>query len=160
MYSKIASWRWIACLFETCIGCYQNKIQEKVHLFGFIIQFITIHGQYNIKFIKNPSKGTHHLHNLPLRASGRHRHTELWRNAFTFLFRHRNSEDSIGAFAVVVKVKVKQFLFRPVRSLRVAGGSGSQITWQSVQEGGKVVSPTFRQPLHLLPWNIPVTHFY
>jgi hypothetical protein len=28
MYSKISSWRWIACLFETCRGCYQNKIQE------------------------------------------------------------------------------------------------------------------------------------
>ena len=28
MYSKIASWRWITCLFETCRGCYQNEIQE------------------------------------------------------------------------------------------------------------------------------------
>ena len=28
MYSKIASWRWIACLFGTCRGCYQNEIQE------------------------------------------------------------------------------------------------------------------------------------
>ena len=28
MYSKIASWRWLACLFETCRGCYQNKINE------------------------------------------------------------------------------------------------------------------------------------
>ena len=28
MYGKIASWRWTARLFETCRGCYQNKIQE------------------------------------------------------------------------------------------------------------------------------------
>ena len=28
MYSKISSWRGIASLFETCRGCYQNKIQE------------------------------------------------------------------------------------------------------------------------------------
>ena len=28
MYSRIASWRWLACLFETCRWCYQNKITE------------------------------------------------------------------------------------------------------------------------------------
>ena len=28
MYSKIAPWRWTACLFKTCRRCYQNKIQE------------------------------------------------------------------------------------------------------------------------------------
>ena len=29
MCSKIASWRWIASPFETCIGWYQNKIQTR-----------------------------------------------------------------------------------------------------------------------------------
>jgi hypothetical protein len=45
MYSKITSWRWIACLFETCRGCYQNKID----LVGFITEFIAIHWRCNIK---------------------------------------------------------------------------------------------------------------
>ena len=47
MYSKIPSWRWIACLFETYRRCYQNKIQECAS--RFIIQFITMRGQHNIK---------------------------------------------------------------------------------------------------------------
>ena len=55
MYSKIASWRWIACLFETCRGCNQNKIFKKVHLVGFITQLITMQSQYNIKFISGSS---------------------------------------------------------------------------------------------------------
>jgi hypothetical protein len=52
-----------------------------------------------------------------------------------------------------VKVKVKQFQYRPGQAHKVPGGWSSQISWQSAREGGKVVSRTHRPPLP------PGTHF-
>jgi len=47
--------------------------------------------------------------------------------------------------------------YRTGRALRFPGGRGSQISRQSVHEGGTVVSPKHRPPLP--PGDIPGTHF-
>jgi hypothetical protein len=54
--------------------------------------------------------------------------------------------------------RVKQLLYRPGHSLMVPGGWGFQISWQSVCEGGKIVSPTHRPPSPQKKIHISVRH--
>jgi hypothetical protein len=55
-------------------------------------------------------------------------------------------------------VKVTEPRNRPGVAQRVPGGLGSQISWHSAHEAGKVVSLTHRPPL--LPGNAPGNHFH
>jgi len=48
----------------------------------------------------------------------------------------------------LAQVKVKQSHYMPWQSLRVPAGWGSKISKQSTYEDGKVVSHTYRPPLH------------
>jgi hypothetical protein len=54
-----------------------------------------------------------------------------------------------------IKVKVKVCRNRPGVAKMVPGGSGSQISWHSTNEGGEFVSSRV-----LTPRNVPGTHFH
>jgi hypothetical protein len=68
-----------------------------------------------------------------------------------------NNEYSISEQVKYKSKKVKQSHYRPGQALKVPGGWGSQISRQSANEVGKVVSHMHQPPLP--PGNIPGTRF-
>ena len=64
----------------------------------------------------------------------------------------------LGSTQLLIEMsKGKAIPLQNWKALRVPGGRGSQISRQSVHEGGMVVSPMHQPPL--TPGNIPSTHF-
>ena len=80
---------------------------------------------------------------------------------------HKGDDDDDAAAAaadddIIIIIKIKYYKGKAVPLQSWTGPEGlevwgSQISRQSAHEGGKVVSPTHRQPLP--PGNIPGTHF-
>jgi hypothetical protein len=73
--------------------------------------------------------------------------TQIW-EASIFTTFYGMTKVMLYAFSsVIVKVEVKQSLYRAGQAVRVPGGWGSQISRQLAYEGAKVVSPMDRPPL-------------
>ena len=59
----------------------------------------------------------------------------------------RRTHTYIYIYIYIYIYKVKEFHYRPGQTQRVSGCWGSQVSWQSAHEGGKVVCHIHRPPL-------------
>jgi hypothetical protein len=73
------------------------------------------------------------------------RNTHLQQNYVQMAYTDFHHNRTINVY---IKRRVKQYLYRPGKALRVPESWSSQISGQSEHEGSKVVSPMHRTPLH------------